>query len=274
MSEVGKIVFITGTSSGIGLETALCFRERGWNVVATMRDPGTRCTALHDKSLSDLVHLDVTDAVSIKTAVEYALDKYQRIDVLVNNAGYALFGPFEAATREQVARQFDTNVFGLMAVTREMLPVFRRQKGGVLINVASMGGRIGFPLYSLYNSTKWAVEGLTEALQYELKPFGIAVKLIEPGVIKTNFYGRSLDPVDCVGLEADYGAILGRGAERARGVDSGGTAPRAVAEAIYRAATDGSFRLRYPVGGDAHLVSAVRRLLPERVFYKLLGRVF
>ena len=263
-------VFITGASSGIGLETALLFHERGWNVVATMRDPDKRCTPLHDKGLPDLVPLDVTDSASIRAAVQYALDKYGRIDVLVNNAGYALYGPFEATTQEQIERQFDTNVFGLMDVMREVLPVFRKQRNGVLVNVASLGGRISFPLYSIYNCTKWGVEGLTEALQYELKPLGIRVKLIEPGVIKTDFYGRSLDPVSCEALGEDYGDVLRRGEKRLGTADPTGSEPSVVARTIYRAATDGSWRLRYTVGGDARMVSILRRLLPERVFRRVL----
>jgi NAD(P)-dependent dehydrogenase (short-subunit alcohol dehydrogenase family) len=271
MAGAGKTVFITGASSGIGLATALHFFERGWNVVATMRNPDKRSTPLHERDLPDVVHLDVTDSASISAAVRYALDKHQGIDVLVNNAGYALYGPFEATTQEQIARQFDTNAFGLMRVVREVLPVFRRQKAGVLINVASMGGRIGFPLYTIYNSTKWAVEGLTEALQYELRPLGVKVKLIEPGVIKTDFYDRSLEPVSCAALANEYGDILKRGERRASGAaDRNGTEPEVVARTIYRAATDGSSRLRYTVGNDARLVAIMRRVLPERVFCRLL----
>ena len=119
-----KTVLITGASSGIGLETALTFFELGWNVVATMRNPENRRTLLHEKGLPDLVHLDVMDSVSIRAAIQYALDKYRKIDVLVNNAGYAVYGPFEATTQAQVVRQFNTNVFGLMQVTREILPPF------------------------------------------------------------------------------------------------------------------------------------------------------
>jgi NAD(P)-dependent dehydrogenase (short-subunit alcohol dehydrogenase family) len=164
MSRQTKTVLITGASSGIGMETALYFHERKWNVVATMRNPDKRRTPLHEKGLPDLVHLDVMDEKSIRDAVAYAVKKHGRIDVLVNNAGYAMYGLFEAATKEQAARQFETNIFGLMAVTREVLPHFRKQKDGVLINIASMGGRIGFPLYSIYNASKWAVEGFSESL--------------------------------------------------------------------------------------------------------------
>ncbi|MBN1319558.1 MAG: SDR family oxidoreductase [Thermoleophilia bacterium] len=274
MSDERRTAFVTGASSGIGLETAAYFFERGWNVVATMRDPGKRRTPLHDKGLPDLVHLDVTDGASVRAAVRYAVEKYGSIDVLVNNAGYALYGPFEATTREQIARQFDTNLFGLMEVTREVLPVFRGQGGGVVVNIASMGGRTGFPLYSVYNSSKWAVEGWTEALQYELDPLNIKVKLIEPGVIKTDFYGRSMEPVDCTAFDKEYGDILKRGRKsRDGGDDRPGTDAQAVAKVVYRAATDGGSRLRYTVGNDARLVLVLRHLLPGRLFHRLLGRV-
>ena len=273
MNNVTKTVLITGASSGIGLATALYFFERQWNVIATMRHPEERRTPLHEKGLPDLVHLDVMDCASIRAAIQGAVDKYRRIDVLVNNAGYALHGPFEAATAAQAARQFNTNVFGLMEVTRQILPLFRAQKAGVLINVASMGGRLGYPLYSVYNSTKWAVEGFSEALQYELRPLNIKVKIIEPGVIKTDFYDRSLDTVDCAALTEAYGDISKRGQEHAGETAVGtGTEPCSVARAIYRAATDSSWRLRYTVGSDARLVSALRRLLPDGMFCWLIKR--
>lgn len=273
MSTKTKTVLITGASSGIGLETALLFFERGWNVVATMRNPKKRRTPLHEKGLPDLVPLDVMDESTIRAAVEYAVEKYGGIDVLVNNAGYAVYGPFEATTEEQAARQFDTNIFGLMAVTREVLPHFRRQKGGVLINVASMGGRIGFPLYSVYNATKWAVEGFSEAISHELAPLNIRVKIIEPGVILTDFYGRSLDAADAAELGEAYSGILGRSRLKSEGaIQRMGSQPSAVARTIYRAATDGGWRLRYISGIDGRLISVLRRILPYAWFNWVLER--
>jgi NAD(P)-dependent dehydrogenase (short-subunit alcohol dehydrogenase family) len=269
-----KTVLITGASSGIGLETALYFFERNWNVIATMRNPQNRRTVLHDKGLPDLVHLDVMDASSIHAAIQYATEKYIGIDVLVNNAGYAVYGPFEATTPDQVKRQYDTNVFGLMQVTREILPLFRQQKSGVIINVSSMGGRAGFPLYSIYDSTKWAVEGFSEILLYELKPLNIQVKLIEPGVIKTDFYDRSLDPVKNEGWSTAYGNIMKRG-ERFAGEKAlrFSSSPRVVARTIYRAAHDPSSRLRYTTGMGAKLLVLVRWLLPERLFFWIMEKV-
>lgn len=274
MNTVPKTVIITGASSGIGMEAALYFYERGWNTIATLRNPEKRRTPLHKKNLPNLLHLDVTDPASIQAVIQYTLDKYQKIDVVVNNAGYAVYGPFEATNPEQLSRQFDTNVCGLMEVTRQILPVFRQQKGGALINVASMGGRIGFPLYSLYNSTKWAVEGFSEALHYELKPLNIRVKLIEPGVIKTDFYERSLVTTDNFGWAEPYGAIIQRGkkwdSEHAMRT---GAEPSLVARVIYKAATDKNGRLRYLVGTDAHQAAFLRRLLPEGLFYRLFEKV-
>lgn len=268
-----KTVFITGTSSGIGLATALFFYEQGWNVIATMRNPDKRKTLLHEKGLPDLVHLDVMDASSIQSAIQYTLTKYQKIDVLVNNAGYAVYGPFEASTIDQIKKQYETNVFGLMETTRAVLPIFRAQKEGVVVNVTSMGGRVGFPLYSIYNSTKWAVEGFSEALQYELRSHNIRVKVIEPGVIKTDFYDRSLDRSESELASSAYQGILQRAQKTlGEGAMSGGSSADVVARAIYQAANDQSGRLRYPVGSDAKLVNFVRGLLPASLFFKVLEK--
>lgn len=275
MNANKKTVIISGSSSGIGMETALLFHEQGWNVVATMRHPEKRKTRLHELSGCELLHMDVMDRESIQSAVKFAVDKYQQIDALVNNAGYAVFGPFEAATREQIACQFNTNVFGLMEVTRELIPHFRRQKHGVILNVSSVGGQTGFPLYSIYNSSKWAVEGFSESLRYELKPCNIRVRLIEPGVILTDFYSRSMEKVDCGDFGSVYDEVMKRGSAR-QSADGlrGGSSPRLVARTIYKAAADPGWRLRYRCGADARLVSFVRWLLPQSIFFKFLEKQF
>jgi NAD(P)-dependent dehydrogenase (short-subunit alcohol dehydrogenase family) len=267
--ENKQTIFITGASSGIGLETAALFFQQGWNVIATMRKPQDRQTKLHQLGLPDLIHLDVLDAASIQSAVQYAVEKFGAIDVLVNNAGYANYGPFEAASPDQIQRQFDTNLFGLMSVTRAVLPVMRAQKHGAIINVASMGGRVGFPLYSLYNSSKWAVEGFTEALRFELEPFGIKVRLIEPGVIKTDFYDRSLDGDIPQEWRDTYHDILSQADPNPGG---GGITPDAVARVIHQAAVDQGSRLRYIAGADAKLVSTLRKLLPEPLFLAIIRK--
>src|SRR5215469_12840168 len=163
---MAKTLFITGASTGIGRAAALFFRDKGWNVAATMRNP-----ADHSGLASSTVRtipLDVTKSVTIRPALDQALQAFGSIDVLVNNAGYGAFGPLEAASDEQIERQFATNVTGLMAVTREFLPHFRERSSGVVINISSVGGRATFPLSSLYHATKWAVEGFSEALNFEL----------------------------------------------------------------------------------------------------------
>ena len=263
-----KVVLITGASSGIGKETALLFQAKNWKVAATMRKP-EQANDLSRIADIECVKLDVTDPGSIREAVSTTLEKFGRVDAVVNNAGYGLFGPFEAATDEQIRRQFETNVFGLMNVCREILPYFREQRRGIIVNVASMGGRITFPLYSLYNSTKWAVEGFSEALQFETKEFGIKIKIIEPGPIKTDFYDRSRDVTRKEGLTV-YDRLIERALPTFE--KAGATAPdgRAVAQVIYEAVTDGSWKMRYPV--NSKMILAARRLLPDRVFFPLIRK--
>ncbi|MGZ3688241.1 MAG: SDR family oxidoreductase, partial [Bdellovibrionota bacterium] len=190
-----QTVLITGSSAGIGRETALFFHQQGWNVSATMRSP-EKSTIPKDARLIT-PRLDVTDVKSIESAWKETEEKFGRIDAVVNNAGFGLTGPFEAANPEQIRRQFETNVFGLMTVCRTAIRAWReKNQQGNLVNVASMGGRLTVPYYSVYHSSKWAVEGFTEGLHYELAPIGIRVKLIEPGAIKTEFYDRSADNTD------------------------------------------------------------------------------
>ena len=190
-----KTVFITGTSTGIGRQTVILFQKKGWNVVATMRSPEKeKFLNTLDKVL--VTELDVTKPETITSALSKAKEVFGEIDVLINNAGYGATGPFEQETEEKIVRQFDTNVFGLFRMIKAILPHFREKKSGTIVNIASVGGRITFPLYSLYHGTKWAVEGFTESLQYELEDFNIKLKLVEPGAIKTDFYTRSADKVN------------------------------------------------------------------------------
>lgn len=255
-----KTVLITGTSSGIGRSTALYFASKGWNVAATMRTPEK------EKELSKvdgikLFKLDVTDPASIQSAIEESISVFGGIDVVVNNAGYGGVGVFEAASQEQIQRQFDTNVFGVMNVTRAILPYFRQKKSGTIINVTSVGGLITFPIYSVYHSTKWAVEGFAEALQYELRPFNIKIKNIEPGAIKTDFYDRSQDLFKKEGL-TDYDNYAKVAFENTQNAGVNAPGPEIVAKKIYNAAMDRSFRLRYPAGPQAPVLLFLRRLLP------------
>jgi short-subunit dehydrogenase len=267
---MNKVVLITGASTGIGNETAKLFQTKNWKVAATMRSP-ENAKDLHNIVDVACIRLDVTDAKSITSAIAETLDKFGRIDAVLNNAGYSLAGPFEAATAEQIERQFDINVFGMMNVCREILPIFREQKRGVIVNIASLGGRVTFPFYSLYNSTKWAVEGFSESLQYELEQFNIRVKLIEPGPIKTDFYGRSQVVTSRPDLGVyDYFFDLAQTNMKKSG--EGAPDGRIVAQAIYDAVTDGTKTLRYRVNTKGLLTA--RRLLPERAFFALVKQIF
>ena len=265
-----KVVLITGASSGIGKEAAKLFQVKNWRVAATMRSP----EAAEDLArIADIetFRLDVTDPDSVKAAIAGALDKFGRIDAVVNNAGYGLLGPFEAASAEQVERQFRTNVFGVFSVCREVVPYFREQKRGTIVNVTSVGGLVGLPFSSLYSATKFAVEGFTESLQYELEPFNIRLKLVEPGPIKTDFYGRSQDVARKEGLHV-YDHRLEPFLEFMS--KSGADAPdgAAVAQTIYDAVTDESRKLRYPVNTKGLL--ALRRSLPFGAFRFAAKKIF
>lgn len=263
-----KTVLITGSSSGIGRATALRFQQTGWSVAATMRSPEKE-TELGKLAGITLIRLDVTSEDSIEAAIDETIKRFGGIDVVVNNAGYGLVGPFEASTPEQIRRQFETNVFGLMNVVRAVLPHMRERRAGVIINVASMGGRITFPLYSLYHGTKWAVEGFSEGLQFELEQFGIRVKIIEPGAIKTDFYDRSMDVMKKAGLVA-YDSFVNRAMPNMQRAGENGPPPSIVSEVIFKAATDGSNRMRYQAGTNGVLF--LRRLLPDGLFMSVIKR--
>ena len=268
---MNKTVLITGSSSGIGKAAARYFAEKGWNVAATMRTPSKE-TELAGLPNVRLFRLDVMDADSIRQAITDARTAFGGIDVIVNNAGYGAVGVFEAATPEQIQRQFDTNVFGVMNVIREILPYFREKRDGTIINVTSMGGLITFPIYSVYHGTKWAVEGFSEALSFELRPFNIRVKNIEPGAIKTDFYERSMDLFRKDGLTDydEYSRVTYANSQKA-GADAPG--PEVVARKIFQAANDRSFRLRYPAGGQSPMLLALRRMVPLSWFHGIVRSV-
>ncbi|PYS88740.1 MAG: short-chain dehydrogenase/reductase [Acidobacteria bacterium] len=264
-----KVILITGASTGIGRETVKLFQAKNWKVAATMRRPE------ESEDLQKIVdvecfRLDVTDIDSIKAAIAGTIEKFGRIDAVVNNAGYGVVGPFEATTLEQVQRQVDTNLIGLMNVCREIIPYFREQKRGHIVNVASVGGRMTFPLYSVYHATKWAVEGFSESLQHELDQFNIRVKIIEPGPIKSDFYARSQVVAEKEGLHA-YDHFVGKVLPNMQ--KAGAEAPdgTVVAQTIYDAVTDGSKRLRYPINTKGMLLA--RRFLPDSVFNRLIRLV-
>lgn len=260
-----QTVFITGASSGFGRETVKLFHQKGWNVVATMRTPDASFAALDGVLVA---RLDVTDKASIASAVASAVRQFGGIDVLVNNAGYGTLGALEAAPDAVIREQFEVNFFGLIDVTKAVLPGMRERRSGVIVNVSSVGGRVTFPFCTLYHATKFAVEGLTESLQYELNPLGIRLKIVEPGGYKTNFAGRSMGfygAGDVTEYAAPYANFVGRLGQWPMSENIG-----EVADVIFSAATDGSEKLRYPVGHDAAPLLETRLQLDDIAFKKMM----
>ena len=228
---MSETILITGASSGIGKATARLFHDKGWNVIATMRSPEKE-TELNQLENVLVTRLDVTDEASIVSAVEAGLSEFGQIDVLLNQRRYGAYGPLEAFPMDGIRRQFETNVIGLLAVTKAVLPHMRAQRSGTVVNVSSIGGKMTFPLGTLYHGTKFAVEGMSEALHYELEPLGVRVKIVEPGAIKTDFGGRSFDFQNDESLQ-EYQGVVSAVMDAFEGL-SDGSEPIVVAESSGR----------------------------------------
>jgi NADP-dependent 3-hydroxy acid dehydrogenase YdfG len=262
--KMNKTILITGASSGIGKETAKLFQSKGWNVIATMRNPENE-TELKQLGNVLVAKLDVLDLDSIKKAFEEGVKKFGSVDVLLNNAGYGAYGPLEAFSREKIVRQFNTNVIGLLDVTKTVLPHFRQNKKGIIINISSIGGKMTFPLGSLYHGTKFAVEGISEALNYEVEQFGGQVKIVEPGMIATDFGGRSFDFSNDENM-AEYQKIVSALMTAMPTMAENASPASVVAEVIFEAATDGKNQLRYTAGDDAKTLVANRQQYDDATF--------
>lgn len=259
-----QTILITGASSGIGLATAAYFHAQGWNVIATMREPAGHQGLQSDERMV-VTRLDVTDDDSIHAAVAAGIERFGGIDVLLNNAGYGAYGPLESTPMAKVRRQFDVNVLGMFATTKAVLPHFRERRAGTIINVSSMGGRVCFPLGSLYHGSKFAVEGLSEALHFELMPLGIRVKIIEPGAVGTDFAGRSFDFSNDPAIDEYQPVVASLMAALVPMMESAASAD-SVAKAIHAAATDHADQLRYVVGADAEQLLSARGSSEDDVF--------
>jgi NAD(P)-dependent dehydrogenase (short-subunit alcohol dehydrogenase family) len=231
-----KTVLVTGSSSGLGRATAALFQANGWRVVATMRDTSD---AGELARLPEVLtaRLDVLDQSSIDAAIGAGIERFGRIDALVNNAGYGAYGALELTSIDEIRRQFDVNVVGLLATTRAILPHFRANGGGAVVNVSSIGGRVTFPLGALYHGSKFAVEGLSESLQYELGAIGVRVKLVEPGGMTTDFGGRSLAFSNDVAV-VEYQPLVNATLASLGPMMANGSDPAEIAEVVYRAAID------------------------------------
>lgn len=260
---MNKTILITGTSSGFGKATALRFASRGWNVVATMRNTQAE-DDLGDARNVLVTQLDVTDPGSIDRAVKVGLDRFGKLDVLVNNAGFGQYGVFEGVAQDRIQRNFDVNLFGVMNVMRAVLPLFRRQEGGMIVNISSVGGLIGLPGISTYIATKFALEGFTESVSYELASQNIVVKLVEPGGGDTDFHSRSgAEDAGAGGIQS-YEPFIERTHAVMASIGTRMATPERIADAVYDAVTDGTSRLRYLAGDDVrHFVDARRKLSDE-----------
>jgi len=261
-----RTVLLTGTSSGLGEAVARQFLAEGWKVVATARGAEKAMPAEGESSRLLRVRLDVTDARSIHTAFDIAETRFDAVDVVVNNAGIGLGGVLEAMSPEQLRDHFEVNVIGTTAVCQAAIRRMRVRKAGLIINVTSLAGRVGLPFLTPYCAGKFAVEGLTESLFYELKPFGIRVKIVEPGGFRSNFSHpwTTIEPYEPSASASNE--MMKR--EGARAV-----LPEIAAKTVVAAANDPSDRLRYQAT-DAGMLLAVRRLLPDFAWRALVRRVF
>ena len=264
-----QTVLITGASSGFGKASAKYFQEQGWQVAATMRNTD-KAEELNDLDNVLVTPLDVTKPDTIQSAIVETEEAFGTIDVLINNAGYGTVGVFEAASDETIRNQFEANVFGLMNVTKAALPNMRQAQGGVIINLSSIAGRVSMPYFSLYNASKYAVEGLSESLQYELAPFGIKLKLIEPGAYATDFGGRSMGFFGH-GDMAAYQDTFNHFIENAMSNMAQNPNIQEVVELIYEAATSNDEKLRYPVGDDAIQMLEARAQMSDEDFKHMLA---
>ncbi|MBA3310512.1 MAG: SDR family NAD(P)-dependent oxidoreductase [Nocardioidaceae bacterium] len=275
-----RVVLITGCSSGIGKATAVAFHEAGWTVYASARRPETLAD-LAGLGVQTLA-LDVLDEDSMTAAVAAVHARYGVLDVLVNNAGYALQMPVEEATMEEVRRQFETNVFGLVRLTQLVLPGMRARHSGRIINVSSMGGRFTLPGGSMYHASKHAVEAISDALRLEVAPFGVKVVVVQPGPVRTEFGGTAVGGLTPSGIDGDTGPYADfkhrLAAAYASAYDGrrpgAASAPRRVAGVIVKASTVRSPRSRYLIGPVARAFVTSRRLLPDKAFDLLLKAGF
>lgn len=266
-----KTVVITGASSGFGKEAAKLFQRNGWNVAATMRSPEKENELAQLDSVL-VTRLDVQDRASIGAAIDTIVNKFGRIDVLINNAGYGLMGVFESATTEQIRQLYDVNVFGVMDVTQAALPHLRAQ-GGAIINISSFGGYVSLPFGSLYNSSKFALEGFSEALAHELYTFGIAVKIVEPGSVSTNFrVSAQMIKNEIADYNPLVASLFANFAEATKHLSK--ATPADVANTIYEAATDGKAQLRYVIGADAQFYVDIKNNHSDQEFVKQMRSLF
>ena len=275
-----KVALVTGSSSGIGFETSLMLARAGFNTYASMRnlEKSKNITEIAKKEKLPLqvVQLDVNNDGSVKDAIVKILKADQRIDVLINNAGYGLFGSVEDTSIEEIKAQFETNFFGVVRVTQQVLPLMRRQNSGTIVNVSSVGGRIGLPALSAYHSTKFALEGLSESIAFEHEPFGIRVVIIEPGVIRTNILNSSSSAKKALDPKSPYFSLSQKLNDNFKSMMESelSSPPEEVAKVILQAVTSENPQLRYSVGDDAANLIHASKNMPDKEFRKMIMKNF
>lgn len=279
MTGKKKVALVTGSSSGMGFTTAVMLARAGIHTYASMRNlkKSKTITDLANKENLPLqvIQLDVNDDKSVKDAIAKIVTEKERIDVLVNNAGYGLFGSIEDVSIEEMKAQFETNFFGVMRVTQLVLPIMRKQKSGTIVNVSSVGGRISLPVLSAYNSTKFALEGLSESMSYELEPFGIKVVIIEPGVIRTNIMDSSIFAKKAQDPKSPYFSLIQKVESNFKSMmENKSSPPEEVAKVILGALTSKNPQLRYTVGDDAATMIQARVNMSDNEFKKMIMQNF
>jgi len=276
MSEANKqkVAIVTGSSSGIGYATSLMLARKGFYTYASVRNISRSARLEYEANAEKLplklIQLDITDVDSVKDALEKIVSEKGRIDVLVNNAGYGLFGAFEDISLDEIKAQYDTNVFGLIRTTQAVLPTMRKQKSGIIVNVSSINGQVAFPVISAYASTKFATEGLSESIAYELEPFGIKVVLIEPGPVGSNFMKGSILPKRALDPQSPYSELVQNVNAKITSQHENATSPEEVAKIIVQAILTEKPEFRYLVGDDAVSLLEARKKMPYPEFQKMI----
>ncbi len=277
MESGQKVVIITGSSSGIGLESALLLARNGYITYATMRSPEKDASikaAVQKENLPlRVIQLDVNDDSSVKFAIDHIISEAGRIDVLVNNAGYSLGGALEDLSMDEIQSQYETNLFGLIRVSQAVLPTMRKQRSGRILNISSGAGIFGFPGHSAYVSTKFAVEGLSESIAYELEPFGIKVILIEPGFIRTNFTQAMIVAKKAQDPASPYSEMMQKIMASASELIKNASPAELVANIILDAASNPNPRLRYLAGKDVESWAAGKKNMDELEFFNMIKRI-
>ena len=275
-----KIAIVTGSSSGIGYATSLILARNGFYTYASARNTNKsanlQSTADAERLHLKLIQLDVTDDRSVKAAVEEIISEKGRIDVLVNNAGYGLFGAFEDLSVDEIKAQFETNFFGVIRVTQHVLPIMRNgigDGGGIIVNVSSVNGHVPFPVISAYVATKFALEGLSESIAYELEPFGIKVILIEPGAIGSGFMKGSIMSNRALDPKSAYFEFVRKVRSKISSDHENATQPEEVAKTIVQAILSEKPEFRYVVGSDAVTLMQARKNMPFSDFQQMIQKI-